>query len=93
VKGIFRVLAGLLFIVSVYSVVLNLQSPVPGSEWYAPIATAIAGLVCVVYSIKGKTEYDEFDKKLSPWKIIFYSSLVLLCLGFAVYYFLYLFKP
>jgi membrane associated rhomboid family serine protease len=83
VKSIFKILAGLLLMGSVYGFFMLLQSPESGFDKNIPIAMAVGGLVFGILSTGGKSKFDPADKKWSLLK----GLTGLLLLGFLAYYF------
>ncbi len=85
-KFILIILAGLLSVVAVYGYVMLQSAADSGAEKYLPVAAmAFGAAVCGLLSSGGGSPYDASKKSWPLWKILL---LVLLCLGFGVYYFL-----
>ena len=90
-KSIFKILAGFLFLGSIYGYFILQQSAESGSDRYVPIvAMAFGAFICGVLSMGGKSKYDATDNQWPLWKILF---LIFLCLSFAAYYFFFTHKP
>jgi hypothetical protein len=90
-KGFLRILAGFLFIGSVYGFIILQQSPDSGSGKFVPVvAMAVGAFICAIFSTGEKSKYDATQKNWPLWKLLL---LMISCLGFAAYYFLFANKP
>jgi hypothetical protein len=90
-KVFLKMLAGFLFLGSIYGYFILQQSPESGPGRNLPVVAMVFGaLACGVLSMGGKSKYDASGKPWPVWKVLF---LIFLCAGFAAYYFLFAGKP
>ncbi len=90
-KGIYKLLAGLLFICAIYGYFIIQQSTEGGQEKYFPIVVAGFGaFACALLSMGPTSKLEPSYRKWRFWKMLLF---ILLCAAFGAYYYLYIHKP